>query len=85
MYAYYDVKRLLVLWMCMTTQKKCNDANDSFHVKLERVYDQFGTSNMNILLEDNNAKIREKILYLTTGNESLHKAINFETSNRIYL
>jgi hypothetical protein len=70
-------------------EDKGNDVKDSFCEELGRVFDQFPSYNMKILLGDFNVKIgREDIFKLTIGNESSHeisndngvRVVNFATS-----
>jgi hypothetical protein len=66
-----------------------DDIKDSFYEEQGRVFDQFPTYNMKILLRDFNAKVgREHIFKPTIGKESSHeisndngvRAVNFATS-----
>jgi hypothetical protein len=50
------------------TEDKCNDTKDSFYEELDRVFGQFPKYDMNILLGDFNAKVREDIFKSTIGN-----------------
>jgi exonuclease III len=69
-----------------------DDIKDSFYEELGRVFDQFPSYNMKILLGDFNAKAgREDIFKPTIGNESSHeisngngvRVVNFATSKNL--
>jgi hypothetical protein len=62
---------IIVLNVHAPTEDKTNDMKDSFHEKLERVFDKFLKYHMKILLGDFNADVgREDIFKLTIGNEN---------------
>jgi hypothetical protein len=73
-------------------EDKSDDVKDSFYEELGRVFDQSPRYDMNILLDDFNAKVgREDIFKPTIGNESSHeisnangiRVVNFATSKNL--
>jgi hypothetical protein len=70
-------------------EDKGGEEKDRFFEELRRVFDQFPSYDMKIILDDFNAKVgRENIYKPTIGNESLHeisndygvRVVNFATS-----
>jgi hypothetical protein len=60
-------------------EDKSDYVKDSFHEELERIFDQFPSCELKILLGDFNGKVglcREDIFKQTTGNESSHEISN---------
>jgi hypothetical protein len=59
------------------TEDRIDDVKDSFHEKLECVFDKLPKYHMKILLADFSATVgREGIFKPTTGNESLQEIRN---------
>jgi hypothetical protein len=59
-----------------TCEDKGDEVKDSFYEELGRVFDQFPRGDIQILLDDLNAKVeRENIFKPTIGNESLHEIL----------
>jgi hypothetical protein len=69
--------KIIVLNVHALTEKQNGDSKESFHEKLEQVFNHFFKYCMKILLGDFNAKLgRKDIFKQTIGNESLHQEGN---------
>jgi hypothetical protein len=67
---------IVVLNVHALTEDK-TDVKDSFYEELGRLFDKFSAYQMQILIEDFNAKVgREDIFKLTIGNKNVHVVIN---------
>jgi hypothetical protein len=68
---------IIVLNFHAPTEDKTDDVKGSFYEELERVFDEFPTYHMKILLGDFNAKVVSKDIFKpTVGNESLYEINN---------
>jgi hypothetical protein len=83
---------IIVINVHAPCEDKSDDIKDSFYEELGRVFDQFPTYDMKILLGYFNAKVgREDIFKPTIGNESSHeisndngvRVVNFATSKNL--
>jgi hypothetical protein len=83
---------IIVLNVHAPCEDKGDDVKDSFYEEVGRVFDQFPTYDMKIILGDFNAKVgRENIFKPTNGNERLHeirnengvRIVNFATSKNL--
>jgi hypothetical protein len=83
---------IIVLNLHTPCEDKGDDVKDSFYQELGHVFDQFPRYNMNILLDDFNAKVgRENIFKPTIRIDSLHeisndsgvRVVNFATSENL--
>jgi exonuclease III len=83
---------IIVLNVHAPCEDTSDDVKDSFYEELGRVFDQFPTYDMKILLGDFNAKVdKEDIFKPTIGNESSHetsndngvRVVNFATSKNL--
>jgi hypothetical protein len=83
---------IIVLNVHAACEDKRDEETDSFYEELGRVFYQFPSYYMKILLDDFNAKVgRENIFKPTIGNESLHeisndngvRVLNFGTSKNL--
>jgi hypothetical protein len=79
---------IIVLNVHAPTEDKTDDVNDSFYEELERVFDKFPKSSLEVLLGDFNAKIgREDIFEPTIRNEEVRErlAVKKQTSHRFHM